>query len=521
MAVESPWPKTIQALSRLSDALSCCVCKKLMTKPSVAAECGHFFCSRCFTGSRCARCNAFFYSKDIKVDRQLEGAIGTLEKLKSLTTKVIPTSTNDEKKTEKNVSQRKRKVESSHDDQIDLVVKNKKTEKSSKSSKVSAVDKKVKVKRNNKGETQLHLAAIKGDEEKIKSLLIQGVDPNVKDFAGWSPLHEACNYGQLQAVNTLLASGCDVNILGMDNVTPLHDAVYNNHMEIVQSLLRHGADKTIKNSQGLTPADCTSNARLLDVLTCNGEESDDQHSLVNDRSIQLKLNTSAVDVASMPSHRSPQIVLLPSGLKKKDDKDLLDKCIRDLNFKTLMTFSNDITHVIVVADENSCCPRTLKYLNAVLAGKWIVDIGWARQSLKLGYPANEMDYELKGSKDVPDMVTPKRARENRGLKLPGLFHECKFYFMNEFKPPAPSKEELIELVQRGEGTVLSRRPEKESTSNCRLYHSEEIFPSSSFIVYDPKCTKHIVRRHHSFNYVTFQWIMNCISCFKLLKLQDN
>lgn len=88
--------------------------------------------------------------------------------------------------------------------------------------------------------------------------------------------------------------------------------------------------------------------------------------------------------------------------------------------------------------------------------------------------------------------------------------------MNEFKPPAPNKEDLIEIVRRGEGTVLSRRPEKKFVGNCQFFHSKETFPSSNFIVYDPKDTKHIAR-HCSFNYVTFQWIMDCVSYFKLLK----
>lgn len=91
--------------------------------------------------------------------------------------------------------------------------------------------------------------------------------------------------------------------------------------------------------------------------------------------------------------------------------------------------------------------------------------------------------------------------------------------MNEFKPPAPTKEELIEMVRRGEGTVLSRRPEKGSVSHCQFFHSKETFPSNNFIVYDPKYTKNIVR-YCSFNYVTFQWIMDCVSYFKLLKPTD-
>lgn len=38
--------------------------------------------------------------------------------------------------------------------------------------------------RNERGETAMHVAAIKGDHEGVKKLLEQGMSPNVADFAG-------------------------------------------------------------------------------------------------------------------------------------------------------------------------------------------------------------------------------------------------------------------------------------------------------------------------------------------------
>lgn len=42
-------------------------------------------------------------------------------------------------------------------------------------------------KRNERGETRLHRAAIRGDARRIKELIIEGADVNVKDFAGSWP----------------------------------------------------------------------------------------------------------------------------------------------------------------------------------------------------------------------------------------------------------------------------------------------------------------------------------------------
>lgn len=38
--------------------------------------------------------------------------------------------------------------------------------------------------RNERGETPLHVAAIRGDHDQVKKLLDQGQDPDVPDFAG-------------------------------------------------------------------------------------------------------------------------------------------------------------------------------------------------------------------------------------------------------------------------------------------------------------------------------------------------
>lgn len=52
-------------------------------------------------------------------------------------------------------------------------------------------------KRNERGETRLHRAAIRGDARRIKELISEGADVNVKDFAGEPtsqtlPSHQGC-----------------------------------------------------------------------------------------------------------------------------------------------------------------------------------------------------------------------------------------------------------------------------------------------------------------------------------------
>lgn len=127
--------------------------------------------------------------------------------------------------------------------------------------------------RNERGETPLHLAAIKGDVEQVCKLLAHRADPNVADFAGgqlytvcqqeyqlffavgWTPLHEACNHGWYEVAFRLVQAGANVNAKGLDNETPLHDAAVNGHLKLVKLLVEKGADIYAKNSKGKTPVD--------------------------------------------------------------------------------------------------------------------------------------------------------------------------------------------------------------------------------------------------------------------------
>ncbi|XP_011180541.1 tonsoku-like protein [Zeugodacus cucurbitae] len=113
------------------------------------------------------------------------------------------------------------------------------------------------IKRNNKGETQLHQACIAGNIELVRRLLDQGHVVNVRDHAGWIPLHEACNHGFRDIVELLLDRGAAVAIndkggISCDGITPLYDACSNGFLDVVELLLDRGADTAIKTDFGET-----------------------------------------------------------------------------------------------------------------------------------------------------------------------------------------------------------------------------------------------------------------------------
>ncbi|KAL6104085.1 ankrd12 [Pungitius sinensis] len=149
-------------------------------------------------------------------------------------------------------------------------------------------------KRNERGETPLHMAAIRGDAKQVKELISLGADVNVKDFAGWTPLHEACNLGYYDVAKVLIAAGAEVNTQGLDDDTPLHDASSSGHKDIVKLLLRHGGNAFQANKRGERPVDVADSQELEKLL--KGEvpllDQDDTSSESED---PLSVNPSSVD----------------------------------------------------------------------------------------------------------------------------------------------------------------------------------------------------------------------------------
>ncbi|XP_029464464.1 ankyrin repeat domain-containing protein 11 isoform X2 [Rhinatrema bivittatum] len=133
-------------------------------------------------------------------------------------------------------------------------------------------------KRNERGETRLHRAAIRGDTRRIKELINEGADVNVKDFAGWTALHEACNRGYYDVAKQLLAAGAEVNTKGLDDDTPLHDASNNGHYKVVKLLLRYGGNPHQSNRKGETPLKVANSPTMVNLLLGKGTYTSSEES---------------------------------------------------------------------------------------------------------------------------------------------------------------------------------------------------------------------------------------------------
>ncbi|KAK7159844.1 hypothetical protein R3I94_006010 [Phoxinus phoxinus] len=197
-------------------------------------------------------------------------------------------------------------------------------------------------KRNERGETPLHMAAIRGDVKQVKELIGLGADVNVKDFAGWTPLHEACNLGYYDVAKVLIGAGAEVNTQGLDDDTPLHDASSSGHKDIVKLLLRHGGNAFQANKRGERPVDVADSQELEQLLKGeiplseaeeSSSESEDPPS-VNPSSVDENMEYSDAEKDSDSKSTTVKASSSMSGLdeyefKDEEEEEDLSKALND------------------------------------------------------------------------------------------------------------------------------------------------------------------------------------------------
>lgn len=106
--------------------------------------------------------------------------------------------------------------------------------------------------RNDKDESVLMLAALKGYLPLVKQLVDKDADVNKP---GWTPLHYAASTGQVAVMEFLLENSAYIDAESPNGTTPLMMAAMYGSPEAVKVLIQAGADLNIKNQLGLTALD--------------------------------------------------------------------------------------------------------------------------------------------------------------------------------------------------------------------------------------------------------------------------
>lgn len=343
----------------------------------------------------------------------------------------------------------------------------------------------------------MHIASIKGNENAVINLLREGCNPNIKDNAGWTPLHEASNHGYANIVEILLQHGAVVNMIGWENSTPLHDAVINNHCKVAEILLKYGADTGARNQRGETPLELSFTPEMKRILEFHSKN----------KIVPLIQNYQA---------KYDQICIMVTGLSS-DQKHTVEKCAKLLNFTIAKDYSDNVTHLIAACNVKKHCPRTLKFLQGILCGCWIVDFCWIQKCIENQSKVSEEEFEVIGAGNQVESYGPKKARLNAEKQYPPLFNGCQFYILGNFPAPLPSNEQFCALVKLGGGKLLSREPRLDlSNSELTVPYHAELENSLS------KCTYFIISSNPTISItdricrLPADWLLDSIGAFSLL-----
>ena len=157
-----------------------------------------------------------------------------------------------------------------------------------------------------------------------------------------------------------------------------------------------------------------------------------------------------VRAASRRPAAARAVVVATTGFSGKD-RMVLESQIMALDGTMMTELSDDVTHLVVNLNGEGQCPRTYKYLQSLLRGRWIVTRDWITKSAKQGKWLEEAAFEVQADSHGIAGVAA-RARVNRESQLPQLFDGCQFYLHGDFENP--SRQELITLIEMAGGKVL-------------------------------------------------------------------
>jgi len=112
-------------------------------------------------------------------------------------------------------------------------------------------------------------AAKKGELDKVKSLLVEGVDIDCSDAFSCTGLFWASANNHKSIVEFLIEKGANLNAGAGWGGTPLARAAYEGHVEVVELLIAKGADVNAKDVSGGSPLD-SADESVVDLLRKHG-----------------------------------------------------------------------------------------------------------------------------------------------------------------------------------------------------------------------------------------------------------
>ena len=234
-----------------------------------------------------------------------------------------------------------------------------------------------------------------------------------------------------------------------------------------------------------------------------------------------------------------KIVVCPTGINSEEDCKVLDMLEKVLKCTVVDTFDPaTVTHVITVVNSNDntgppnyqpISSRTLKYVQGILCGCWIVTLDWARTCCTLGTHVDETSFEIGRDRSArKHCTTPLWGRQAALEKKLPLFYQQHFYILEPLSRLSIKDLELC--IQCGGGIIETVDPyvqlqllEKKKYTNKEekdneLQRIQNIITITSFDlgVCDDYAMEQLRKKYTSTKYssliiVDQIWLLDCVS----------
>ncbi|CAH0702391.1 unnamed protein product [Spodoptera exigua] len=170
-------------------------------------------------------------------------------------------------------------------------------------------------------------------------------------------------------------------------------------------------------------------------------------------------------------------------------------------------YTNDITHLIVGVDDEKKSQRSVKYMCALAASKWIISFDWIDKIMQTKEIVNEAYYEALDSTGEPG---PRRSR----IAKQKLFDGITFYCMPPFG--VLDVETLKNMLMASGGRVVADmrhvRISEDTTQPALLLAEPESTQEDRFI---------FLAMEQSIVPVNYEWVLNCLGGYSLISVQEH
>lgn len=333
-----------------------------------------------------------------------------------------------------------------------------------------------------KGESVLINAVIMENEKKLIEALESGCDPNEKDPDGKTALYMGAERNLPDICVTLIHKGAAVNACcGELCWTPLHAAASFNAIDAAKVLLSKGAKRGMRDLKGATPEMVST--------------SDEMRQLIS-------RHTSVPLLFVCPLRQSP-ILFVHDGI----DVKVKEKAASNYDVVSSLCEAN----TLVVGGKMGRTTLNVNILEAIARGLTIVTEDW----ITVG--GEEKEFEVKSIQNGDDCEYEGgciASRKNAQKMMPPLFYGTSFYLCHT-KYGSISKNEYIEIIKAGGGTIVSREP-LTTLQELSPFHARQLHPY--FVLFNPviQVPQKLISNER-LNLVSYNWLQESLARFELIK----